>query len=133
MKAGTVVGRLLACMLMLSACRALAQDDRAVVGRITSISVDDPTETKGLSRDAKRYVVRVEIDGVTDTLLGFGESGKPIEPHKGMLELLLVAMERGWTVSLLLHRDISEGKSPPSYARIVSVTVNPEPRGAVPR
>ena len=52
-------------------------------------------------------------------------AGKPLEAQKGMLDLLLLAMERGWRVSLRLHRDISAGKSQPSHARIVSVTAKP--------
>ena len=113
--------------LALAACLLVphmvsAQASSTIKGKVLAISVDDPTDSRDLSRDEKRYVVRVELSTSKNLTLGFGEKGKPVEPLMAMMEVLLRAMENNWTVSLRLSRDVTRSSSA-SYARILSVTV----------
>jgi hypothetical protein len=72
----------------------------------------------------------VELNNVKGPVLGFGEVGKPVEPHRAMLDLLLRAMENGWTVTLRLQREVNPKTKSGNYSRILSVSVSPQARGA---
>ena len=123
MRLGTQIRSIAAAVILLGASYSWAQDNRFVTGQVTSITVDDPTESRGFSRDERRYAVRIGLTGVPENfVLGFGQSGSPITPYMGMLDLLKSAMENGWTVQIRLNRDVSGGSSS-SHAAIVSVTV----------
>jgi hypothetical protein len=124
MKRGLAVLRV-AAMLGAAAPGAPAQEEqRTVTGVVTSITVDDPTEMRAISKEEKRMVVRVELDGVDDIVLGFGEPGRPLEAQREMFDVLLAAMEKGWTVTLRLNREITSRRGT-AFGRIVSVTVKP--------
>jgi hypothetical protein len=124
MKRGLAVLRI-AAMLGAAAPGAPAQEEqRTVTGVVTSITVDDPTEMRAISKEEKRMVVRVELDGVDDIVLGFGEPGRPLEAQREMFDVLLAAMEKGWTVTLRLNREITSRRGT-AFGRIVSVTVKP--------
>ena len=119
----------LACLVAALPHAALAQskkhEGRTVTGKIVSLSVDDPTDTKGLTAVERRYVVRVRIDSVGNTVLGFGERGKDFGPQRAMFDLLVKAMENDWPVSLRLARVVSGSGKQPAYSSVVSVSVKP--------
>lgn len=115
---------ILAVLLVVSSGQVLGQQDRVLTGKVTSLSVDDPTASRGFTRNERRFAVRVGLSGVPDTLvLGFGESGSPITPFAGMLDLLRTAMENDWTVQLRLSRD-ADSSGNAAHATIVSVTIS---------
>lgn len=107
-----------------AALPAGAQDRNTVTGYVTSLTVDDLTFTRGISRAEGRYVVRVALDSTPGVVLGFGEPGKPLAGQREMLDLLMKALENRWQVSLRLRREVSSDGDR-SHARIVSVAVRP--------
>jgi len=129
MNRNTALGLAVSLMVCMS-FTGFAQNDAAeagniVRGNITSITVDDPSHSKGVRKDVGRYAVRIEIDSVDDVLLGFGESNKPLGAQQAMLDLLMLAVKKELPVLLTLHRDLVSGSKQRSHARIVSVTVKP--------
>lgn len=110
------------CVLAVGAVNASAQDRNVVTGHLTSITTGDQSFTKGLEKAEREFPVRVTLDSVQGTVLGFGEFGKTLAAQQAMLDLLMKAMENRWEVSLSLRRDVSDSRR---SSRIVSVTVRP--------
>ena len=112
----------LSLLTVVGSVSAPAQERNVVTGYLTSITSGDQSFTKGLTSAEREFAVRVTLDSIQGTVLGFGEFGKSIVAQQAMLDLLMKAMENRWEVSLRLRREASDSRS---SSRIVSVTVRP--------
>lgn len=110
-------------ILLPAAFQAQAQDYRTIAGKVSYVAVDDPTFGRGLTKDERRYAVRVGLSTVSGTLLGFGDAGEVLVPYRAMLDLLLLAMEHNWTVNLRVDEELRADRRTPTHLRIVTVTI----------
>jgi hypothetical protein len=100
-------------------------DRRTLTGVVRTITVDDLSDTLGLSRNQTRYTVRITLEEPANLVIGFGEPGRDLtEIDKAKLALLQQSMQRGYTVAIRLD-SVVKSDITPSHARVVAVSIRP--------
>ena len=104
---------------------------RVVTGRITSIVVDDPASQPDTTSAERRFAVRLTLDSVEGTVLGFAprSNSGAVEIQQAMLDTALLAFEQGWPVALSLEHPLTASANPRargntrSHVRIVAIMI----------
>ena len=110
---------------------SISSNGRMVTGKITSITVDDPAMQQDSSVAERRFAVRITLDTVEGTVLGFApfrDSGEP-KIQQAMFDSARMAFENNFTVVLFLENPISTSVNPRatgstrSHVRVVGIRV----------
>jgi hypothetical protein len=112
----TIISACLGLMLLSSVAMA---ETHTTNGKITSISVNDLSNRKGLDSDEKLYAIAVRLDSDPKRLLGLVPSTKGAlsDTQKTMSILLQEAFLNDWQVTIRWESSVK------SHAPVLSVTV----------